>query len=147
MNELTEEIYKGAEANRKEQAKIRTTAQLPVFRDCSNLLYIIMKVMYHAPRKMTKPLDEAVACAVEMCRCVALANEMRGAERAGCINIAIANANTLNTVVGSLTYLGVFPKQTGRDFKKKTGRVIAQCIGWRDSATRQGLPHPEGGAA
>lgn len=146
MNKLTEDIYKGAEANLREQANKRTTAQLPVYRDCSNLLFIVMRVMYHAPRKMTKPLDEAAACAAEMCRSIALANETRGVERASCINIAIANANTLNTIVGSLAYLEVISKQTGKDFKKKIGRVLAQCIGWRESATRQGQPLPKGGA-
>lgn len=37
MNELTEDIYKGAQANKEQQTRKRTTAQLPVFRECSNL--------------------------------------------------------------------------------------------------------------
>lgn len=141
MNELTDDIYKGAVANQEQQARKRTTAQLPVYRDCSNLLFIVMRVMYHAPRKMTKPLDEAVGCAVELLRSIALANEVRGTERANCVNIAIANANSLSTIVSSLGFLGLLSKQTVKDFKKKIGRVVAQCIGWRESATRQGLPN------
>ena len=146
MNKLTEDIYSGAQANQEQQKRKRTTAQLPIFRDCSNLLYVIMKVMYHAPRKMTKPLDEAVSCATELLRSVAMANEVRGVERAQAINIALANANALNTIVGSLSYLGVIPNQTGKDFKKRIGRVLAQLIGWRESATQQGQNMlPKGG--
>lgn len=147
MNELTADIYKGAQANKEQQIRKRTTAQLPVFRECSNLLYVVMKVMYHAPRKMTKPLDEAVACATELLRSVAMANEVRGMERAQAINIALANANTLNTIVSSLSYLEAIPKQTGKDFKKRIGRVLAQLIGWRESATQQGCIVPPKGCA
>lgn len=148
MNELTADIYKGAQANMEQQTRKRTTAQLPVFRECSNLLYVVMKVMYHAPRKMTKPLDEAVACATELLRSVAMANEVRGIERVQAINIALANANTLNTIASSLSYLEAIPKQTGKDFKKRIGRALAQLIGWRESATQQGhVVPPKGGAA
>lgn len=148
MNELTADIYKGAQANMEQQTRKRTTEQLPVFRECSNLLYVVMKVMYHAPRKMTKPLDEAVACATELLRSVAMANEVRGIERVQAINIALANANTLNTIASSLSYLEAIPKQTGKDFKKRIGRVLAQLIGWRESATQQGrVVPPKGGAA
>lgn len=147
MNELTEDIYKGAQANKEQQTRKRTTAQLPVFRECSNLLYIVMRIMYHAPRKMTKPLDEAVSCATELLRSAAMANEVRGYERVAAINIALANANTLNTIASSLAYLEAIPKQTGKDFKKRIGRVLAQLIGWRESAMRQGQSvQPKGGA-
>lgn len=138
MNELTEDIYKGAQANKEQQARKRSTAQLPVFRDCSNLLYIVMRVMNTAPRKLTKALDETVGCATELLRSVAMANEVRGRERVTAINIALANANTLNTLASSLAYLGVIPKQTAKDFKKHVGRVLAQLIGWREFATQRG---------
>jgi len=147
MNTLTEDIYKGAEAGKQAQARKRTTAQLPVFRECANLLYMIMQVMYHAPRKMTKPLDEAVDCATELLRSVAMANEVRGAERVSCINIGLSNANTLNVLVCSLGFLGAISKQTAKDFKKRIGRVLAQLIGWRESATQQGHPVPTKGGA
>ncbi len=147
MNTLTDDIYKGAEAGKQAVARKRTTAQLPVFRACSNLLYVIMRVMYHAPRKMTKPLDEAVDCATELLRGVAMANEVRGAERVNCINIGLANANTLNTIVASLGYLGAIDKQTAKDLKKGVGRVLAQLIDWRESATQQGHGVPTKGGA
>lgn len=146
MNELTKDILKGAEANQSQQKRKRTTAQLPVFRDASNLLYIIMRVMYHAPRKMTKSLDEAVACGTELCRSLALANEVRGAERAAALNIALANAYTLATLIGSLAYLGAISKSTAKDLRKKINKIVAQSIGWRESATQQGLNTlPKGG--
>ncbi len=146
MNTLTEDIKKGAETFRQaEQTRKRTTAQLPVFREASNLVYIVMKTMYHGPRKMTKTLDEAVACSVELCRSLAMANEVRGAERVAYCNIALANANTLNVVATSLAYLGALPSQTAKDFKKRIGRVTAQVIGWRESVTRQGQSEPPKG--
>lgn len=139
MNTLTEDIVKGAEVYREAQKTRKlTTAQLPVFRECSNLLYLVMKEMYHAPRKMTKPMDEAVACATELCRSVAMANEVKGEERVEMCSIALANANTLNVIITSLGHLGAVPKQTGKDFKARIGRVTAQVIGWREFATRQG---------
>lgn len=146
MNELTEDILKGAEANKSQQKKKRTTAQLPIFRDASNLLYIIMRVMYHAPRKMTKALDEAVESGTELCRSLALANEVRGMERVAALNIALANAYTLATIIGSLAYLGVISKAESRDLRKKVNVIIAQGIGWRESATQQGQNMlPKGG--
>lgn len=96
---------------------------------------------------MTKALDEAVCCAAELCRSIAMANEVRGAERVNCINIALANANTLGVIAASLGHLGIIEKQTAKDIKKRMGRLIAQCIGWRESAMRGGLPQPEGGTA
>lgn len=147
MNELTEDILKGAESNKDRMKRKRTTAQLPIYRDASNLLYIIMRIMYHAPRKMTKPLDEAVACGAEMCRSIALANELRGVERVTAINIALATTNALATIVGSLGYLGVISKAETKDLRKKASVIIAQCIGWRESATQQGhCASKEGGA-
>lgn len=143
MNTLTDDIRQGAENNRQaERTRKRTTAQLPVFREAANLLYIVMKEMYHAPRKMTKAMDEAVACATELCRSLAMANEMRGDERVAYCGIALANANTLNVIATALCYLGAMPAQTGKDFKKRIGRVTAQVIGWRESVTRQGQSEP-----
>lgn len=142
MNELTADIYNGAQANKEQQARKRTTAQLPVFRDCSNLLFIVMRTMNNAPRKLTKALDETVGCATELLRSVAMANEVRGMERVAAINIALANANTLNTLASSLAFLGIIPKQTSKDFKKRVGRVLAQLIGWRESAAQQGHVPP-----
>lgn len=105
-----------------------------------------MRVMYHAPRKMTKALDEAVACGTELCRSLALANEVRGAERVAALNIALANAYTLATLVGSLAYLDVISKSTAKDLRKKINKIVAQSIGWRESATQQGLNTlPKGG--
>ena len=47
MNTLTDDIRQGAENNRQaERTRKRTTAQLPVFREAANLLYIVMKEMY-----------------------------------------------------------------------------------------------------
>lgn len=139
MNELTDDIRKGASANAEhERTRKRTTAELPVFRDCSNLLYIVMRVMGGAPRKMTKAMDEAIGSASELVRSVAYANEVRGEERRAAINVALANANTLTTIATSLGHLGVLPRQTAKDFRRRAGRVVAQLIGWRESATRQG---------
>lgn len=147
MNELTNDIVRGAENYRKAQeTRKRTTAQLPVFRECANLVYLVTKGMYHAPKKMTRVLDEAVACATELCRCVAMANEEKGEARREYCNMALAQANTLNVLITSLGYLEAIPKQTGKDFKKRIGRVLAQIIGWREFATRQGQNEPtEGG--
>ena len=147
MNKLTEDILKGAEVNKSQQKKKRTTAQLPIYRDASNLLYIIMRVMYHAPRKMTKALDEAIVCGTELCRSLALANEVRGMERAAALNIALANAYTLSTIIGSLAYLDVISKPVSKDLRKKINTIVAQGIGWRESATQQGQNVlPKGGA-
>ncbi len=148
MNELTEDIMRGAETYRKAQeTRKRTTAQLPVFRECANLVYLVTREMYHAPKKMTRVLDEAVACSTDLCRCVAMANEMRGDARREYCNMALAHANTLNVLITSLGHLEALPKQTGQDFRKRIGRVLAQVIGWREFVTRQGQNAPsEGGA-
>ena len=88
-----------------------------------------MRVMYHAPRKMTKALDEAVACGTELCRSLALANEVRGAERVAALNIALANAYTLATIIGSLAYFGAVSKAESRDLRKYTiNRTIGRFI-------------------
>lgn len=149
MNTLTDDIRKGAEVNKKQKVR-RTTAQLPIYRDASNLLFIVIRVMTKAPGKMTKVLDETVACGTELCRSLAFANELRGAARAEAIGIAIANAYAMNTLVGSLAFLGIISKEVHKDLKKKLKAIIAQAVGWRESATQQGRPaspaDTEGGA-
>ena len=55
MNQITDDILKGASNNKKKV--VRTTAQLPIFRDSSNLLFLLMKRMYHVPGKMVRTLD------------------------------------------------------------------------------------------
>lgn len=64
MNQITDDILKGA-SNYKKKV-IRTTAQLPIFRDSSNLLFLLMKRMYHVPGKMVRTLDTAVHHADEI---------------------------------------------------------------------------------
>ena len=147
MNELTGDILSGAEANQEHAKSKRTTAQLPIYRDASNLLYIVMRVMCHAPRKMTKALDEAVASGTELCRSLALANEVRGAERVAAINIALANAYTLSTLIWSLAFLEIISKPVSKDLRKKINAIVAQGIGWRESVTRQGCSVPLKGGA
>ena len=157
MNEITDDILKGASNNKKKVVK--TTAQLPIFRDSSNLLFLLMKRMYHVPGKMVRTIDTAIHHADEIATAIAMANEFRGEERAYYLSVAIANIHVLNNMLSSFQIIGVaskkgradgllgdggtktpcgFSKGEVKDMKKLTLRILAQAIGWRDSVSRQG---------
>ena len=148
MNQITDDILKGASNNKKKV--VRTTAQLPIFRDSSNLLFLLMKRMYHVPGKMVRTLDTAIHHADEINTAIAMANEFRGEERSYYLGVAIANIHVLNNMLASFQIIGVaskkgkskapcgFSKNEVKDMKKLTLRILAQAVGWRDSVSRQG---------
>lgn len=160
MNKITDDILKGASNNKKKVVK--TTAQLPIFRDSSNLLFLLMKRLYHVPGKMVRTIENAIHHADEVCTAVAMANEFRGEERAYYLSMAIANIHVLNNMLASFQIIGVaakkknedaseendgkfkiekpcgFSKDEVKDMKKLLMRVLAQAVGWRDSVSRQG---------
>ena len=160
MNQITDDILKGASNTKTKVAK--TTAQLPIFRDSSNLLFLLMKRMYHVPGKMAKTVDTAIHHADEISLAVAMANEMRGEDRCYYLGVAIANIHVLNNMLASFQIIGVatrgkkddakagesqtskaaipcgFSKDEVKEMRKLLHRIMAQAIGWRDSVTRQG---------
>ena len=149
MNQITDDILKGA-SNTKARM-VKTTAQLPIFRDSSNLLFLLTKRLYHVPGKMAKTLDIAIRHADEISMAVSMANEFRNDERAYYLSVAIANIHVLNNMLSSFQIIGVaakgnanhtqsygFSKDEVREMKKLSHRIMAQAIGWRDSVTRQG---------
>ena len=59
------------------ERKPRSTAQLPVYREASRLAYVLFRVLETSPRKMTKMWDESMACAMEILRTLAMANNIK----------------------------------------------------------------------
>lgn len=123
------------------ERKPRTTMQLPVYREASRLAYVLFRVLTTAPRKMTKMWDESMACAMEMLRTLAMANELSGEARMSYISMAIANTYALNTIIVSAEHLRVIGKREAEDMRKKTNSIIAQSIGWRESIRREGYAY------
>lgn len=74
------------------ERKPRSTAQLPVYREASRLAYVLFRVLKTSPRKMTKMWDESMACAMEILKTLAMANELSGEARMSYISMAIAKS-------------------------------------------------------
>lgn len=128
------------------ERKPRSTAQLPVYREASRLAYVLFRVLKTSPRKMTKMWDESMACAMEILKTLAMANELSGEARMSYISMAIANAYALNTIIVSAEHLRVIGSREAEDMRKKTDCIIAQSIGWRESIRREGHAYsPEKG--
>jgi hypothetical protein len=77
MNEITKDINKGA----TKAKSIRGTAQLSVYREACNILYMLVVLTKKTPRKMIRFTDKVIEDASEIPKTIALANQANGEEK------------------------------------------------------------------
>ena len=118
--------------------RMKTTAQLPAFRDSSNFIYMVTVMINDCPRKLVKFADEFISTACEISKSIALANETRGEDRAMYISNAIALLYVVKSYVVILNKRGIISKDDKNKSAKEVDKLQAQLIAWRDFTIRQG---------
>ena len=117
----------------------RTLRQLPLYRDMSNLKYMVVKFYDTMPRKMTKYIDTMLNTICEAKKCVGLGEATRDpgtrAEYLSMARIFIEDAHDDLTI---LRQLGMINKQTEKKMKSLAKAIVAQCVAWRDYTNTQG---------
>ena len=125
------------DSNSKKKAK-RTLRQLPIYRDTSNLKYMIVSLYKIVPVKLTKYIDSMVVTISEAKKCVGLAESSSGAERAEYLKVARVFIEDIQDDATILTKLNVISKEKDKQMKVQARSIIAQCVAWRDYTNGQG---------
>lgn len=130
--------------NKKKKAK-KTLAQLPVYRDASNLKYILALLMAKSPKKMTKFFDLSLANISETCKTIGFADVSRSIEdRIWYINCALVLINEIRNDFVILRKLNlIVDKDLDNKIKSLVKSIISQLIGWRDYTSSEGVDYQE----
>lgn len=130
-----------ADSIEKKKKKGKTLAQLPVYRDASNLKYIITALMMKSPKKMTKFFDLSLANISEVCKSIGFAYISRSVDdRIWYINCALILVNEIRNDFVILRKLGLLvDKDLDNKSKALSKKIIAQLIGWRDFTSSEGV--------
>lgn len=121
----------------KKKAK-RTLRQLPIYRDTSNLKYMVVSLYNIVPVRMTKYIDSMVVTISEAKKCVGLAESSSGAERAQYLKVARVFIEDIQDDATILTKLNIISKEKDKQMKAQARSIIAQCVAWRDYTNGQG---------
>lgn len=125
----------------KKKAKKKTLAQLPVYRDVSNLKYIITSLICKSPNKLRGYYDEELSNISEISKSIGFANIARNVdERVWYINCALVLVYEIKRDFVILARLNIL---TDKDLSNKSKSlikgIIAQLIGWRDYTIAEGV--------
>ena len=112
--------------------------QLPIYRDTSNLKYMIVSLYKIVPVRLTKYIDSMVATISEAKKCVGLAESSSGAERAQYLKVARVFVEDIQDDATILKKLNVIGKEKDKQMKAQARSIIAQCVAWRDYTNGQG---------
>lgn len=125
----------------KELKRQRKSArQTQVYRDMSNLKYIIIRMMANAPRKFAKYFDEMLVTSSNAKQSLALALESGdGATRAENLSYAKVMTDDLQDDAVILHQLGVISKEQKKAIRKLAQRISGQTVRLRDYFKSQGI--------
>lgn len=127
------------ESSREKKKARRTMRQLPIYRDASNLKYMVVKLYDTTPRKLTKYIDSMLNTVTEAKKCIGLSEGTRiPANRTEYLNVARILLEDTQDDLTILRQLGVLPKTTEKSMKSLAKSVIAQAVAWRDYTNTQG---------
>ena len=132
---ITEEEKKASEVNRDKRTK--TVRELPVFRDVSNLAFVIEQILMNCPRKFRCSVDESERIMTQLLQSLDMANEVVELRRE-CCSEAHSLLIALMVRMDILHRLHVIDKDTWNKVKKLCTSAIAQVAGWRRSVVAQG---------
>ena len=132
---VPQETIEGSKAKKKAK---RTLRQLPIYRDTSNLKYMIVSLYKIVPVRLTKYIDSMVATISEAKKCVGLAESSSGAERAQYLKVARVFVEDIQDDATILKKLNVIGKEKDKQMKAQARSIIAHCVAWRDYTNGQG---------
>lgn len=127
-------------SNAKKKAK-RSLRQLPIYRDMSNLKYMVVKLyaIPNLPRKMTKFIDSSLATVCEAKKCIGLAESSHNPdERMEYLRLARVFVEDLSDDATILFKLKLIEKKTEQQIKAQAKSIVAQCVAWRDYTNDEG---------
>lgn len=123
----------------KKKAK-RTLRQLPIYRDTSNLKYMVVCLYDIMPRKLTKYIDAMLSTVREAKKCVGLAESSRDPEeRAHYLRIARVFVEDIQDDATILSRKNLISKEKEKQMKAQARSIVAQCVAWRDYTNEQGV--------
>lgn len=142
MTEQKEMAYvpqQTAQASKAKKRQRRTLSQLQVYRDVSNMKFLVAKQMLTAPRKLAKFYDELLMTVSEVKKSIGLADASRDTETRiwyqDCALVLIQDVQDDFTILHNLD-------EVSTDRWKKTKAlakgIAAQLIAWRDYTRGEG---------
>lgn len=128
-----------AATSREKKRQRRSLTQLQVYRDISNMKFLIAKQMLTAPRRLAKFYDGLLMTTSEAKKCIGLADASRDAETRvwyqNCAMVMMQDVQDDFMILHSLN-------EVGTDKWKKTKAlakgIAAQLIAWRDYTRGEG---------
>ena len=127
------------ESSREKKKARRTMRQLPIYRDASNLKYMVVQLYKITPQRLTKYIDSILNTVSEAKKCIGLSEGTRIPDnREEYLNVARILLEDAQDDLTILRQLGVLPKTTEKSMKSLAKSVIAQAVAWRDYTNTQG---------
>ena len=116
----------------KKQAH-RTLRQLPLYRDMSNLKYMVVRLYDRTPKRLTKYIDSMLGTVCEAKKCVGLGESSRDPlQRMEYLSMARIFVEDTSDDVTILSRLNIVDKKTEQSMKKLAKGIVAQTVAWRD---------------
>ncbi len=128
--ERSDKIKKGAR---------KSLAQLPVYREASNLKFVVVSMMAKAPNKLRRYFDQMIQNTSEICKSIGYADVARGDERVWYINCALVLAYEVRNDFAILCKLDVIvSRDLNNKAKAMVKRIIDQLVAWRYYTSGEG---------
>ena len=133
---IPQEAIDGSNAKKKAKRSLR---QLPIYRDMSNLKYMVVCLYDSLPRKMTKYIDTMLSTVCEAKKCVGLAESSRDREeRMQYLRLARVFVEDIHDDATILLRKKLIVKKTEQQMKAQAKSIVAQCVAWRDYTNDEG---------
>ena len=118
----------------------RSLRQTQVYRDISNLKYLIVKIMGDTPRRYAKYIDEVVMTVSNAKQSIALGMRVSNLEvRRDNLDFASAMIEDLQDDAVILHKLDIIDKRRKKEIKKLAQKVAVQTVRLRDYFKSQGI--------
>lgn len=128
------------EASKEKKRSHRSMRQTQIYRDVSNLKYVIARAMVEAPRRYAKYFDEVLVTVSHAKQSISFALEP-GSEQARIENLSYAKvmAEDIQDDAVILSQLGVISKERKKEIRKLAQKVAGQTVRLRDYFNSQGI--------
>lgn len=122
------------------KSRHRTARQTTIYRDISNMKYLIVRLMVDSPRKYAKFFDEMISTVSHAKQSVMLALDADDdATRFDDLNYAKIMIEDLQDDAAILCHMNVISKNGKKEIKKLGQKVAAQAVRLRDYFKGEGV--------
>lgn len=128
--EIPQEIIEQSAIKKKAH---RTLRQLPLYRDMSNLKYMVVRLYDRTPKRLTKYIDSMLCTVTEAKKCVGLGEASQEPQaRIQYLSMARIFIEDIQDDVTILSRLNIVDKKTEKNMKSLAKNIVAQTVAWRD---------------